>query len=347
MRHKFVGNGTGHGGTDFLEALQHADDQQQRYALGCDQHAKTQNIQYDGQQQHRLAAVLVTDDAEDITAQDGSQRGGSHHGSQGAGVSGLHFGSEDLDIRCDHGQRHTADGGDQQPLAAVLVSLEDGDAVCQDIGLGLAVAPALEGEPENNDQQGNKRAGQGDVEQWSDRVRISRRTGYVHHVDENPAGHQRTDHAQDTGCERLAYQHALGPVTVGQAVAADGRAALAAETLSHGVQEDAQGRDLPDTGFSQGQIAAGEDQDTEDIDLLRAVAVNDGTDQRCQQAAHDHAEAVDVPELRLGRAQHDDVECQIRQDHLVAQTFQRSPDDSDPPVLHLGFPESRDIEDGI
>ena len=31
----------------------------------------------------------------------------------------------------------------------------------------------------------------------------------------------------------------------------------------------------------------------------------------------------------------------------AGMTFQRSPDDSDPPVLHLGFPESRDIEDGI
>ena len=113
------------------------------------------------------------------------------------------------------------------------------------------------------------------------------------------------------------------------------------------MQEDAQGRNLPDAGFRQGQIAAGQNKDAEDIDFLRTVAVDGGTDQRCQQAAHDHAEAVDIPELCLGSSQHDDIECQIGQDHLVAQTFQRSPDDSDPPVLHLGFPESRDIEDGI
>ncbi len=156
-----------------------------------------------------------------------------------------------------------------------------------------------------NQDKGKACRRKGDVEQGPD----------VGHADPAQLRHQqRRDHgacnAQQPCRCRLAQHHPPGPVLIEQAVAADGRAAVASAAVAYPI--NAHGQHAVDPVWRQGihKVGGHQHTDAKEVDLFGPNSVNQYPGKGPQQAGDDHADAGNQAKLCLGGAQCDDVDGQ-------------------------------------
>ena len=84
-----------------------------------------------------------------------------------------------------------------------------------------------------------------------------------------------------------------------------------------------------------GKIGYGQHADAQEVNLFRADPINEPAGKRADKPGNRHADAVHEAKLCRRRAQRNDVNGQIRKDHLVGQPVQRGPHHCDFPIALL------------